>query len=367
MKKLLFIAAGLGAGGAERQITTVACLMKQAGYDVIMYCWNDENFFDSILNDSKIPIIREVANGFKRLLNVRSFIRNNKFDVVISFLPTPNFCNEIASLGGRQWRVIIGERSAAIRKAKTLKDVIFNYCRNFADVQVCNSNNAKELWSEVYPESPLQLKTIYNAVSIGKVTEDYYPLKNGKLHVLIVASIYKTKNPFGLLEAIKLMSNFEKNKLVIDWYGNSYAATGDKSEYFHFVNEIKECKLEDVIVLHPATNDVANTIQRADVVALFSKLEGLPNAICEGMMVGKPIIMTRISDYNTIVDETNGYLCDWDDAKSIKNALLNAANLLPDELIKMGKASKMKANNLFSATSISKKWIDLIENKYDEE
>jgi glycosyltransferase involved in cell wall biosynthesis len=35
----------------------------------------------------------------------------------------------------------------------------------------------------------------------------------------------------------------------------------------------------------------------SDVVALVSKLEGLPNTVCEGMALGKPIIMTRVFRY----------------------------------------------------------------------
>ena len=89
-------------------------------------------------------------------------------------------------------------------------------------------------------------------------------------------------------------------------------------------------------------------------------MEGLPNAICEGMMNGKPIIMTKVSDYADLVDDTNGVLCDWDNPESIKYALLDAMQWSVDELREKGINSKNKAENLFSSKVIMNQWIKLI-------
>lgn len=102
-------------------------------------------------------------------------------------------------------------------------------------------------------------------------------------------------------------------------------------------------------------------MNEADAVGLFSKYEGLPNAICEGMMLGKPIVMTRVSDYATLVDDSNGFLCDWDSSETIKNALLRLINLRKDELLEKGKNSKTRAERLFSKERIIKQWTDFIK------
>src|SRR5690606_7799081 len=98
----------------------------------------------------------------------------------------------------------------------------------------------------------------------------------------------------------------------------------------------------------------------ADIVALFSKVEGLPNVICEGMMIGKPIIMSRVSDYALLVDNSNGFLCDWNNPHSIKDVLLKASNLSKDKIIELGNKSKEKAELLFSPNSILDKWLEII-------
>ena len=97
-------------------------------------------------------------------------------------------------------------------------------------------------------------------------------------------------------------------------------------------------------------------------MALFSWLEGLPNVICEGMTIGKPIVMTRVSDYDVLIDETNGFLCDWNDVESIKRVLIKVIHLDRDELLSMGNCSRQKAIELFSRERVINSWINLIED-----
>ncbi len=136
---------------------------------------------------------------------------------------------------------------------------------------------------------------------------------------------------------------------------------GDTRAYDESSELINRFQLQDTIRLNKETKDIANIIHKSDIIALFSKLEGLPNAICEAMMIGKPIIMTKVSDYLELVDEYNGVLCDWDKPETIKNALLFMMKRSNQELISMGQQSKQKANRLFSKKMITDKWMDVIK------
>lgn len=134
--------------------------------------------------------------------------------------------------------------------------------------------------------------------------------------------------------------------------------------YNEAVRLVQEHGLQNVIRLNFSTDHIQNKMNEADVVALFSRLEGLPNAICEGMTIGKPIVMTRVSDYDVLIDETNGLLCDWNDVESIKNVLMKVVRLDCDELLCMGDCSRQKAIELFSRERVINSWINLISDKY---
>lgn len=363
MKRILFLAADLCSGGAERQMVTTACLLQKEGYDVTVYCYDQADFYAPILQESGIPVIweTEATNYLKRLSLVRGYIRNGCFNSVISFLPSCNFLNDIAAVGGHKWKVVTGVRSADKSYFSSKRGKFFSWFQRFSDVIVCNSQNACNLWQNQYPSYTEKLNVIYNCVQFGEVRSNYEPKKDDKLHILVAATYQYLKNPLGLVDALTLMDEEERSRIVIDWYGRIEMSMGDTKAYDDTIEAIRKNKLEDTLFLHPDTKEIADLMYQADAIMLLSKFEGLPNVVCEGMVLGKPIIMTRVSDYNVLVDESNGYLCDWDKPESIKEAIISMSNLHTDKLRAMGKASEAKAELLFSSSTIVKQWIEIID------
>lgn len=52
--KLLFLIDSLGSGGAQRQMVTIAPLLKQQGMDVEILCYYQDTFFIEQLNIADI-------------------------------------------------------------------------------------------------------------------------------------------------------------------------------------------------------------------------------------------------------------------------------------------------------------------------
>lgn len=363
MKRILFLSPNLGlnGGGAERQIVNVACGLKQKGYFVEFLCYCEGDFYEDNLKKNDITVYRKLLpNYIKRLFYVRRFIRKNKYDVVISFMETPNFLNCFSAIGGRNWKVIIGERSA-YGLYKGLRSKINQSLQRFADLLVANSENAVNLRVAQFPYLKGKTKVIYNRIVINDTDLEYIPKKDGKLNVLILASYQYLKNPIGLIEAVNAMSEEERDKFDINWYGFPLKIMSDC--YEQSISKVKEYGLEKILHFNEQTDRSYEKIKQSDVVALFSRIEGLPNAICEGMVMEKPIIMSRVSDYATLVDDSNGFLCDWNNAESIKTSLLQMASLSEEELIEKGRNSKKKADVLFSEEIVTNHWIEVIENK----
>ncbi|MDD4720627.1 MAG: glycosyltransferase [Bacteroides sp.] len=359
--KILLLIDSFGSGGAQRQMVTLSILLKQNGYDVSFLTYSNDNFFQKNVKDNYIDIYHiDNKNYLSRIFKVRRFIRKQKFDVVISFMDVPNFLNNLATIGGKKWRVITSERSSKEAVLTSLKGRIFSFFQRYSDFIVCNSYNAREMWLKYKPQFNNKLKVIYNPVILPVISSNYIPKRNGKLYIVIAASYQYLKNPIGVIKALVLMDDDERNKIKINWYGRKDVSKGDMKAYNEAFGLIKKNNLEDVITLNEPTKDIAIKMHEADFVGLFSELEGLPNAICEGMKLGKPIIMTKVSDYAQLVDDNNGFLCEWDNPESIKNAFVTAMNLKDDEIIQMGKNSKEKSKLLFSKEIIVEQWINII-------
>ena len=363
MKNLLLLIDSLGSGGAQRQMVTLAEMLKEKNYSVSFLMYHHEDFFMDKLIELDIPthFIIE-SNPIFRILKIRKFIRKGNFDAVISFLETPDLLNNIAAIGGKKWKVITSERSAKEEHFFTAKGKIFAWFQRYSDAIVCNSHNAKTMWVKHYPKYKDKLKVIYNPVILPDITSEYIPQKKGKLHVVVAASYQYLKNPIGLIKALAMMNDEDKNKIKLNWYGQKEVSYRGTAAYNESLSLIQENKLQNTICLNEPTKDIANVMNQADVVALFSELEGLPNAICEGMLLGKPIVMSKVSDYDRLVDHTNGFLCDWDKPESIKNALLKAINADNEELYLMGKNSKKRAKEYFSQDFVICEWIKLFES-----
>lgn len=361
--KILCLIDSLGSGGAQRQMVTLAKLLKEKGFDVSFLVYHNDNFFIDDLRENNISInYCRAKNYLDRILKVRKFVRKNNFDAVISFLDVPNFLNNLSAFGGKKWKVITSERSSKEDELISGRGKMFNFFQHYSDYIVCNSENAKNLWLKHYPQYNNKLITIYNPVVLPEIKSQYIPRKDGKLHLVVAASYQYLKNPIGLIKSVILLNEEERQKIHIDWYGQIEVTKGNTAAYEESSNLIKINKLESIITLHEETRNIIEIMNQADIIGLFSELEGLPNAICEGMMLGKPIIMTQVSDHSILVDESNGFLCEWDNPESIKDALLNIINLSTSQLVSLGNSSKNKAETLFSPNNIVNQWLEILNN-----
>lgn len=362
MKKIVLFIDNLGSGGAQRQIVNLGILLRNKGYDVSVLVYADFPFYKSILDKYSIPLVMiDGSNYILRIIKVRAFLRKCGADVVITFLETPGFLGCISKIGGAKWKLITSELSAKKETFTDKKNRFYNIFERYSDAKVCNSENARKMWEQYYPQYKDKYSVIYNPIILStEVLEPKKKKSENKILVTVAASYQELKNPLGVIEALNLLSEEEREKIRIEWYGRKEVVTGDTAIYENAVQKIKEYKLQDSIQLSAETSNIYQLMIQSDAVGLFSTVEGLPNAICEGMMLGKPIIMSRVSDYKVLADG-NGILCNAESPESIKGALQELLNCSSDKLQEMGKYSQMKAEQLFSEKIVGEQWVDLIE------
>lgn len=359
MRRVLFVAQSLGSGGAERRMVNIAIELKKQNFDPEIICLKEGSFYLSKLEESNIKVIWFTKRNYLvRIITAIKYIRNGNFDIVVSFLETPNIINCLAAIKEKKWKTIIGEASAFYEIHKilgwkyVLRGKIIGLLARYCDIIVCNSNHAAHLWTDKYPRYSKKIRTIYNPVVLPEIGSNYIPKKDGIVHVIVAASYQHLKNPVKMAEALAMIE--DKSRIRIDWYGRKAEAYTETNKIIH------RHSMEACMVLHDQTKDIANLMMGSDVVALISQVEGLPNAICEGMMMGKPILMSKISDYSTMVDERNGVICDTTDVLLIKKALEDISNLSVGQLKIMGTKSKERALKLFSPDIIFSEWIALL-------
>jgi glycosyltransferase involved in cell wall biosynthesis len=362
--KILCVIDSLGTGGAQRQLVNLAIGFKKRGNEVKILTFYYDSFYDSSLEDNKIEHISvKSRNPIYRLKLLKSTIKNYKIDAVLSFMVVPSFFCEIVGFPIRNWKLVVGERGSPGYNYP-LKIKLLRYFHFFADHVVSNSYSKIE---DTIKKSPFLVKenchVIYNLINLEEWGFDNSKCNFNRKKILIniAASHHTLKNGIGLLKALNLLTVIEKEQISIVWYGNSLEPPYIDESINLEKKLIKEYHLEKIIQYYPATKNISKKYQEADVIGLFSFNEGLPNAICEGMACGKPIIASAVSDVPYLVEDgINGFLCDPNSIESIANALRKIINTTPEERIKMGRASRKKAEYLFEPESIIDKYLELL-------
>lgn len=357
MSKFLFVIDDLYSGGAQRQMVQLATALKNDGHEVCVLTYFERDFYGDMLKKSGIETIcLPVSNPLKRILAFRQFIRRGNYAFVISYLGIPNFLCEFASIPTKKWKLVVNERSANPAILKSFKSIFIRFFHLFADLVLANSYANKEIVQKANPVlRHNKVKVIYNMIDLNewKPLSEFQFRKNEKITLLVAASHRYLKNFSGLLKAVNLLDEREREKICIKWYGNNLTPPYYDESINDCRNYINENKLGNLIELYPATLDIKMAMQQADVVGLFSFFEGLPNAVCEGMALGKPIIASSISDIPKLVqDSVNGKLIDPHSPESIAEGLRFFIKAPETTLIEMGNQSRKRALQFFDQEMI---------------
>lgn len=365
MKVLCFIDS-LGQGGGQRHLINIARLLQNRGCEVVFLVYWDIPFFADELHSLGIrELIISADNKALRMIKIRKAIREINPDVLISFLEAPNFISCVASIGKHKWKLITNELSAKPESFSSRKGKLYKAFERFSDAIVCNSENARQMWIHSFPMYESKMHVIYNPVCIEIQPEA--TASADKINLLVTASYQSLKNPIALIKAVAMMRPADRERLRVDWYGRTESVAGDTRVYDDACSLVKELELADTIFLHEEEQNIYPIILNSDVIGLFSDVEGLPNAVCEGMYFAKPIVMTKVSDYSVLVDESNGILCKTTSPEDISNALSQLISLSSDDFERMGKSSKEKAQRLFAPRIIEAEWISLIQSLCGDE
>jgi len=360
--RLLCFVDNLGSGGAQRQLVNLAVLFQCRGHDVEFLVYDSGDFFQPVLEKHSIPIARiRSRSHLERLLECRRYLRRAECDVVIAFLDTPNFLACFSAIGRRKWGLITNEVSARRSSFEEWRPRLLKFFQRYADMLICNSYNAQRLWLEYAPEYSGRIRVIYNPVLVDDACMRVRPEPSCKRRLVVAASCSDIKNPVLLAQAVAGLSSDERRRLRVDWYGRTEPARGDTSAYDATRNFVRNECLEDVMFFHEATDRIYDEMRAADVVGLFSEYEGLPNAICEAMTLEKPVMMTKVSDYEILVDARNGFLCESTDIHGIRTALEAMLSASDEDLTAKGQESGRRARQLFDPDRVACEWIDTFE------
>jgi len=359
--RLLFVIDSLGSGGAQRQMVNLALGLQQHGHQVefFVYC-PQYDFYAPILLDANIPVHKwQKKRRFDigLIFVLRHQILKGCYDVVLSFLDAPNLYCELACRGiVRRPALVVSERNSYPLFGAALKKRLLDKFHFLADAIVVNSYYQAEQMMKYFKWMRNRLHVIYNGLDLNL----YHPNNTSKKSraFLSVGSIIPRKNVVGLARALVEYKTHYGDPPTIDWAGAHYSSSLSRVEYETTKTILRENGLEDHWTWLGERRDLISLYPLYSALIQPSFQEGLPNAVCEAMACGLPILLSNFGEHSRLVQGgTNGKLFNPYSPLEIAKAMHEFLNLDEDEQERMGAAARVFAEHEFS--------MDVFVNRYE--
>lgn len=309
MKKLLFAAYSLDIGGIEKALITLANHLQKIGYEVTIVLEKKQGIFLEKLNpnirvveyrpsESKNIIKRKIANLVKRINFVLQY--QNKYDFSACFATYSNaasFVSRAASKNSCLWGhadylTLFNQEEAAVKKF--FKEKKYNQFKHIIFV----SKEGKESFLKIFPEMKEKAIVCNNMVDseqIIKMANEKIEMKKDEEKVTFInvgRHEERQKKLTRIIYAAKKMKE-ENDKFKILLIGD-----GPENEFYKEL--VKKEELEDVIFFLGKKQNPYPYFKIADCVLLSSEYEGYPVVFLESFILNKPIITTKVSDYEEV-------------------------------------------------------------------
>jgi glycosyltransferase involved in cell wall biosynthesis len=339
MKKILFLIHTLRGGGAEKALVDLVNSMNPHKFDItvmtvinsgkyirelnpnITYKYIFKEFVDNSINNRKT--MKSVISNIKLKLYYKYFWKvmsskmiykkyiKERYDVEVSFLEGIT-AKIISSSINKNSKKICWIHTDLTKNKKTkmfFKDKKQEWeCYSRFDKIICVSNNVKKCFLKEFSlddykkaivrYNPIDIKTIKNKSTIDYKCVNRLIRDNEKEKVICsIGRLEKLKGYDNLLKAHKkLIDNGISNKLII---------LGEGSQHKVLQKYINDNNLKNSVKLVGFINNPYPYLKNSDIYVCSSHFEGLNISVCEAIVLGKPVIVTKDTGLEDIIGSNN--------------------------------------------------------------
>ncbi|AUW57371.1 glycosyltransferase family 4 protein [Sphingobium sp. SCG-1] len=356
-RHIVFVVAGLGAGGAERVISVISTAWATRGWRVTILAFDDPN--DPIYHvfDPAVTIVRRglpagrgplrsLLTQGRRIWAIRRRLAQMQPDVVVSFLTKINVLTLLATIGTRH-RVIVSERNNphAQRASPAWNALLVRlYPRAQAVIM-----QTKASISCVPIKARARMRVIHNPIFMAS--------SSGATDLPVLTSVGRLTHQKGfdlLIAAFSAVARLHPAWTLRIW--------GEGEMRGALERQIADLGLAYRIDLPGTSRTPGAWVQQASAMVLSSRYEGFPNVLGEAMAAGLPVIAfdCDFGPSEMITHGIDGLLVSTGDVGAMAHAL---DQLMSDRTLRnrLGTAARAAASR-FAPEKIIAQWDALIED-----
>jgi glycosyltransferase involved in cell wall biosynthesis len=396
-KNIAILIPKLTGGGAERVAANLSLVLsKKFSCHLIVYDKNKITYDYSgkllcINDEKKNYFFGKLFNLIKRIKAVKKIKNDYRIETTVSLMENPNFVNIFSKTKDK---VVISVRNYKSLSPNNLygrlNKLFMKALYNKADYVVAVSELIKEDLVRKFRVRRDKIKVIYNFYDLEKINElasemiedKYDDFFKGK----VITSMGRLEHQKGQVHLIKAFSKIKQElpgiKLLIIGQGSLEKQLKGLVEFLGIADDVKFIGY---------TKNPFKYIKRSKLFVLTSLYEGFPNALCEAMACGVPVISSdcksgpreilsagkdlrreifgiEFADYGVLVPVINNDISYNDTNLSEGEMILAIAmkKIIVDKKLWSRYSSKaLQRVNDFSISSMMKKWEEILWIKDD--
>lgn len=355
--KVVCLISDLGSGGAERQLTSLAVLLKERGHDVEVWTCFPQDFFLPYLKEHDVtyryfPGLERAGRRIPGLVRALSSARP---EAIIAFLDSMCIIGCIYKMLHPSVRLIVSERNTTQQLTPTARAKFFLY--RWADAIVPNSCTQGRFIEKHFPRLRKKVHVITNCIDTALFRPSAARGEGG----IVVGRIMPQKNPLLLMEAVSRLVKDEKYRdFHLTWYGKAVNEAYGKlvEQRYHALG------LEHHLTFRQPDQEIHLRYPEYGFFCLPSIYEGFPNVVCEAMACGLPVLCSNVCDNADIVEDGKcGCLFNPQDVDDMVKAFERYSALSEDEKTRMARCCRSKAERLCSRQQFADSYIGLLQAK----
>ncbi|MDR3619603.1 MAG: glycosyltransferase [Paludisphaera borealis] len=361
MLKVLQLIPTLDRSGAEKQMVLLAKGLPRDRFQVEAAALTRSGPLEAELAEAGVPVAT-IGKRFKvdpfALGRLTRFMKAGKFDVVQTWIFAANTYGRIAARRAKVPVVVTTEMAVDLWKGK-IERAVDRRLATWCDRLVGNSRAVVDFYRGLgVPDDRLEM--IYSGIAdepaptvdrAAVLAELGFPADS--ILVLFAGRLAAQKRVGDLLKTLDLLQHIQPNlRTAIAGDGPLRAELETTAGHYDLVDKVRFLGHRD---------DVPRLMAAADLVALPSEYEGLPNVILEAMNLGKPVVATAApGTTEVVVDGETGVLVPINDAPKMARAVRDLIRN-PDQARAMGEAGRARVRAEFRADAMVAQFADLYE------